>query len=404
LPWLAAGLWTLIVIGSCSRVLFFPHASPGTYPIFAQAGRCWLNGENPYPAQDQCNVYRYSPTFTSLFSFLSLCPDPIGNALWRMLNAIVYLAGLVGWVRVLGAESKPLSKGESALSTQHAALFFLLVIPLSMSSTVNAQSNALLIGLLLLAMSAAAKAHWNCAAGCITGATLLKVYPLAAALLLLVLYPRRFALRFAVALVAGLGLPLLLQQPGYVFDQYKTWFHLLGGDNDRTTWALLDRYRDLQLLATVWLRPIPPALYHGLQIATGAAIAGLCWLLQRRGVRGNRLLAFVLGFLTVWMTVFGPATEANTYILVAPTLVWCLWEAWAAAHSWIYRVPITASFLIFTLAQAAIWFPHARLLHSYGPHPFAGLLLFGGLIGAAVGELKAAAVEDINFAERRSAA
>src|SRR5262249_14913204 len=98
LTFLAATLWTILVVAACSRD-FFPSARTGTYPIFANAVGDWLAGETVYSAHDTVKGYRYSPFFTSVLSVFGLCPDALGNALWRLLNAAVYLGGLVYWSR-----------------------------------------------------------------------------------------------------------------------------------------------------------------------------------------------------------------------------------------------------------------------------------------------------------------
>src|SRR5438876_1142030 len=66
--------------------------------------------------------------------------------------------------------------------------------------------------------------HWTSAAGWLAGATLIKGYPLALALVLSVLFPRRFAWRFAAALALGLALPFAGGRPAAVVAQYGSWF------------------------------------------------------------------------------------------------------------------------------------------------------------------------------------
>jgi hypothetical protein len=144
-------------------------------------------------------------------------------------------------------------------------------------------------------------------------------------------------------------------------------------------------------LTKVWLTPISSEAYHAIQLVAGGAIAGICWLGQRRGWSRPRLMTTMLGLVTCWMTTLGPATEANTYIFVAPALAWCLMAGWIQNRSLSYRLTIGLSFAIFTVAQTAIWFPHVRDFHLLGPHPFAGLLLFIGLAATSVSDLSVAA-------------
>src|SRR5262249_8060013 len=147
--------------------------------------------------------YRYSPLVTVLFVPFSLLPDALGGVLWRLLNAAVYLGGMAWWARV----------GLPGRLTRHQrAVLFLLTVPLAGGRLNNGQSHALVIGLLFCAVAGVNTGRWSLAALCAALAALLKVYPVAVALLLAVAAPRRFGGRFGAALALGLALPFLFQQ------------------------------------------------------------------------------------------------------------------------------------------------------------------------------------------------
>ena len=80
----------------------------------------------------------------------------------------------------------------------------------------DVQLNLITIGFILIALAAAAESRWNTAALAVSLACCLKVYPASLALVLAVVYPRRFALRWAAAMALCLLLPFLFQRPGYV--------------------------------------------------------------------------------------------------------------------------------------------------------------------------------------------
>jgi hypothetical protein len=211
---------------------------------------------------------------------------------------------------------------------------------------------------------------------------LFKVYPVAVGLLLAVVYPRRFAGRFAVALALGLALPFLLQRPGYVADQYAGWVEHLRTD-DRTVLPLELWYRDLRLLCRVCHVPLSAQGYQVVQIAAAAAIAVLCLTARLKSWPERRLLTGLFGLGCIWMTLFGSATESSTYILLAPTLAATLLLAWQPPQPRWLRGALLASYLLFTATQAAAWFPDgARRFHVLAPHPLAALLLLMGLLAA----------------------
>jgi hypothetical protein len=88
----------------------------------------------------------------------------------------------------------------------------------------------------------------------------------------------------------------------------------------------------------------------------------------------------LLGLAGCWMTLFGPVVESFTYILVGPTLAWMLLEAWEERRPAVYRALLVASWVVFTLASAAVWVTLSTPLHNLGPHPLAGSLLLACLL------------------------
>src|SRR5262249_22740064 len=151
-------------------------------------------------------------------------PDVPAALLWRLLGALAFLGGLAWFCR---------SVLPSPLTPPRRAGLLLLVLPLAVGSINNRQSNALVLGLLLIGVAAAAVRSWNLSAPAVAVACLFKVYPIAVGLLLAVLYPRRFSWRLALALAAGLALPFLFQRPDYVIAQYAGWLNHMGENSLR---------------------------------------------------------------------------------------------------------------------------------------------------------------------------
>jgi hypothetical protein len=202
---------------------------------------------------------------------------------------------------------------------------------------------------------------------------------LALGLLLTAAYPRRFAGRLVLALAAVAALPFLFQRPGYVAGQYAEWLRMLVGD-DRKYWPIHVAYRDLWLLFRVTGMPMNPQVYQAIQVLSGAACAGVCVAGRWRGWEPARVLtvAFVLG--TCWMTLCGPATESNTYVLLAPALGWALLAAraenWPPPERWL---PAASAGLLLAgvLAGLTLW---TVRVHSLGVQPLAALLLFAAYL------------------------
>ncbi len=260
----AVAVWAVLLAGIAVRTLAQPNQHDCWKPFYEPAGRNWLHGVDLY--QDTFATCRYSPLVNAMFAPLALAPSAIGGLLWRAINAAAFLGGLFWWLRVYAP---------STWTRTHWAWAFLLVVPLSISTINAAQANPLLTGLLLAGTAAAGRERWSWAAAFVAGACLLKIYPIALALLLIVSFPRRFLPRFLVALAVGLALPFLLQEPGWVARQYGNWWVSLWID-DRTMWPFDRCYRDLWMLIRFYKLPVSYHGYVGIQLALAAATAVVC--------------------------------------------------------------------------------------------------------------------------------
>ena len=310
-----------------------------------------------------------------------LFPDSMGGVLWRLLNAGALVGGMFWCVRAVFPH---------LLRRSELALFFLLVLPLAVGNFNNGQANPLVLGLVLSTLAAAAESRWNLAALCMVLACLLKVYPIALGIVLAILYLRQFAGRLTIALAAGLILPFLFQHVDYVRMQYAEWLACLFGD-DRHARPLDTCYRDFQLICRVWFVPLSPVVYRVLESVAGAGVAALCLMGRRADWPEIRLLSFLLGLVCCWMTVFGPATESATYILLAPSLAYAVIESWAFRSSAWLRGLLMGNYGLLVIAQMEAWFSGGGLLRSHGLQPLAGLLFLVNLLLAHFLKAKAVA-------------
>ena len=136
--------------------------------------------------------YRYAPLVSVLFVPFGLLPDGLGGALWRLINYTCFFGSFAWFQRVV-------LPGANDLGDKAKAALWLLLLPLSLGSMNNGQANVLLVGLLLAAAAAVVTERWTLAASLLAGACLLKVYPLAIALLMLTWFSGRLAWRFLLA-------------------------------------------------------------------------------------------------------------------------------------------------------------------------------------------------------------
>jgi hypothetical protein len=364
-------LWVVVLAASCVRCLVgHSERNVGIFAVYAEAGRHWFSGADLYPPKDAWDSFLYSPAVAAGLVPYSLLPLAVGNVLWRLTVGGAFLAALWWWSRAVLP---------SALTRKQRALVFLLVVPVTAMTVLDGQAGGLVAAAVLLAVAAAAEERWGFAAAFATLACLLKVYPIALLLLLIVAYPRRATWPAVAAVVAGLALPFLFQRPAYIADQYGKWLGMMAA-SDRQGWNLDIANRDVAILFRAWGAPLDHHVWLIAQLGAAASAAALCFAAKQAGWQRRTLLFMLQGLATCWMTLFGPVVESFTYILIGPTLAWMLVDAWNARHSWAYRALLSASWAVFTSATLAVPFMHSIVYHRLGPHPFAGLLLLAALL------------------------
>ena len=342
-------LWAALIIGVLIRSLLKP-ASGTVFPIFHTAGGRWLRGENLYSGGTD---YLYSPLVAALFSPLALLPMWAANIVWRLTVAGTYLAAVRAWLR----------DGTSRIPAKNHAAVFLVLLPLSIGSINNAQSNPLVIALVLFALIASRASRWVFAALCIAVITYLKIYPLAAGLLLVVLFPKQFSWRLVVALVGFAALSFVLQKPSYVLEQYHNW--IATRSVDERHFDIENRPRDLWTLLYACGIQLNLRLYFFVQIFGGACLAALCLFGRVKKWGTDRLLTIIFTLVPCWMLLLGPATESSTYIVLAPAIALVAIEAFSRPFpTWMRALVATALAILIGGAAFIAFAGHRRELWS----------------------------------------
>ena len=135
------------------------------------------------------------------------------------------------------------------------------------------------------------------------------------------------------------AIPFLTKPFALVCQRYYGWFAVLTGRaaEDRHT------YRDAWTIWEQFQTHVPYRLYLALQLATAAVVVGLCLWQARRRMPVQWLLLFVLVAWACWQLVFGPATERNTFGLLAPLTSWALITAFEEKRG---RVLMSLAFVL----------------------------------------------------------
>jgi hypothetical protein len=355
-------IWAVVLVILILRPLMLSHRGT-SFDTYHFAGSHWLQGGDVYT---QWMGFVYSPVVAAFFAPFAYLPVPLANILWRLLNAVVLLAGLTAIVKT------DLFNG---IKEKNYGLLYILLVPLAIGNIDISQANPLVEGLLLLAIAAVYTERWNSAALCVAIATCFKIYPIAVGLLICLTAPRRFSWRMLIALLLLLAIPFLFQHWSYVSNQYQAWIRTRTSD-DRRQWPIEKLPLDLWFLIHWVLRlPIPAKLYSLIQLGTAGALAWFCAVQTWRGWAKKRVLTGLFCLVSIWMTLCGPATESYTYLILVPAIILALVQAFDAPQAGRLRALVAAAFALQLLAAArASFLPHFKPFWALAVQPFSGLI------------------------------
>jgi hypothetical protein len=309
--WIAIGVWVLVLTGVGVRVAVQKAERQSVVPIYLTGGERWLHGESLYPPILGMDLYRNPPGVAALFARLSLLPAKPAAIVWRVACVVVYLIGIRNLLRDV---LPPLPAWRRAVVWSLAAV---LAIP----AINNGQINLMIVAAALCGVSACARNRWWAAAAWLAFAGWFKIYPFAIGLLSVVIAPQKLGWRLAVMTALLFGLPFLLQNPRYVWDRHVEFVREMQLDDRTRPEVPLARVpRDWTIIPRLAFEfPVPRELSVAVGLAFAAGMAGMVmWLSRRLHPPAPSVVLFPLVFGLIWITLFGPGTEMNTYSVLAP--------------------------------------------------------------------------------------
>jgi hypothetical protein len=367
----ALGVWAVVVLAVAGRVAVAPARSHTVVPVYLTAAERFARGAGLYDPAEGLDAYLYPPDFAAALVPLTWVPEKVAGILWRFVGAGLFLAGL--W---------RLGRDVLCLDDRGLAWLLVLPIPMALSSLDNGQANLHMAGLTSLGFAAVGRERLAAAAGWIALAAGIKLYPVTAGLLAGVVRPRLvpWLAGFSVAAVLS---PFVFANADYVWTQ----FHELRADalsDDRTTSYAPTRVpKDWTILTRTWAGWVPTrGLYQSISAVVGLGFAGLVFATRRRPFDRQVFLAFALG--SVWMTLFGPATEPQTYTLLAVALAATVVSTHGRA-----KVLAVLAWWLFTIPVIRDAFPNGWRLSILGPHPVGAIVLLAAVLVDTFGGSKA---------------
>jgi hypothetical protein len=318
----AAFWWIAFAVILVLRILLRPE-SHSVFPIFAAGSANWWSDSSLYLDREALDAFRYPPPFAIAFSPCAWLGPRVGGVLWALTSLGVYWLGLRRfWFAV-------------RVNRAHEDTFLVLSLIGAVAGLWNGQSNALLVGLLLLGAAALVQQRWWTAALFLGLPVVLKFTPLPLVLLLVAFRPRQLAPRLLVVVLAGGLLPFATRSADVVGRQYQGWTtHLTDSSTKRWPgfrdgWTIIAVARHLidgKEGMPDLKEPLDEPAYRVVQILSGLALFVWTLVLRRRGMDARKLVLVTLAGGACWLLLLGPASEAPTYVFLAPFLAWGLVE------------------------------------------------------------------------------
>jgi hypothetical protein len=323
----AAVLWIGLTVAVCVKTFISPEGH-SVYPKMSARAIEWWSGTPLYIDYEGLGRFPYSPSFAVMLGPFAVLGNRLGGALWSVVCIGVYVWGL----RKLVCDVLPVR-----WPPEREAVFMMLAMIGSVRGFWNAQSNGLIIGLLMGGAAAVEHRRWWTAAFLMAAPVYMKVWPVVIPLLVLARWPRQFGPRFAAAMAVGGAVPFLTQWPGVVVDQYRGWFLYLSGMSAE----VIGSYRDVWTLIKAAEWPVSEGVFRLVQVLAGVAVLGWCFWQRRRFQSAKWELTLMLAMGTAYLMLFGPGVEYNTFVVLAPMITWALLESFDTGRG---RVLIAAAF------------------------------------------------------------
>jgi hypothetical protein len=293
--------------------IIFSGTNRTVVPSYRIAALNWLAGRGLYDGTG-IGGFVYFPQAAILFVPFALLPPALGEVLWRLVIIGAFAAGLRGFAALAGEKT----------GKELFPLMTLVAIPLAWDCARNGQATLIMTGFMLLAVTDAARNSWWRATMWLALGVAIK--PLAIVLVLLIAAIDRPATwRVLLGMIILALLPFAIQHPAYVLQQYSACLQ------NMTTAA------HIAVAAHGWTSPftalravagvdVPERIQTVMRLVGAAVTLGLCFFTRRRH-DAARSAAFLFSLTVLYLMLFSPRTENNTYAMLGPAMGVFLAEA-----------------------------------------------------------------------------
>jgi hypothetical protein len=274
-------------------------------PSYRIAALNWLSGRGLYDGTG-IGGFTYFPQAAILFVPFAMLPSVMGEVLWRLVNIGVFAVGLRGFAALVGDKT----------GKELFPLMTLVAIPLAWDCARNGQATLIMTGFMLLAVVDAARSRWWRATLWLALGVAIK--PLAIVLVLLIAaIDRPMTWRVLLGMIVLALSPFATQHHAYVLQQYSACL------------SNMMAAAHVGVAAHGWTSPfttlrvsgvdVPERIQTVIRLAAAAATLGIC-ILTRRRHDVVRSALYVFSLAAVYLILFSPRTENNTYAMLGPAI------------------------------------------------------------------------------------
>jgi alpha-1,2-mannosyltransferase len=298
----AWGMWAVALFFVSALIWVAPLQRSDCLTYFL-AARNWGRGADLFAYNFNIDGFLYFPQFAVIYTPFQLMGMTVGQIAWRAAGWGLLATGVWRLGKIASWERRHII---FAIATAAA-------LPASLASLRNGEANLQIAGLMLHAAAELSRRKWWWATFWLALGLALKPIMIVLLLLAAAVY-RPLIGRLVIAIVILFALPFAMQRPEYVWSQYRSYVHWTRLATEPP--GLYCNIRGLFGKAG-WM--MPQSTFKIIGAIAAAATLGLC-LFARRWWKDPLRVFFVLGFSAVYLMLFNPRTESNSYVILAPVV------------------------------------------------------------------------------------
>lgn len=302
--WISWAGWAVLFLATSAIILH--DSSRSIFPIYQYAALAWFKGQQIYEMSG-IGGFTYFPQAAILFSPFAILPRAAGEMAWRLVSIGAIALSLRSFGSLVAERS-----GKNLFP-----LMTLVAIPIVWDCARNGQATLLMTAVMLMAVVDVSRSRWWQATLWLALAVAIK--PLAIVLVLLIAaIDRPMTWRALLGMVLLALFPFLTQRPGYVVEQYVTCLQNMA-ISAHVGVAAHGWTSPFTALRAVTGIDVPEKLQTLMRLAGALGTLMLCFVSRRRHDAATSAI-FLFSLAALYVMLFSPRTENNTYAMLSPVL------------------------------------------------------------------------------------